>query len=69
MKKLPLVIIIVAVYALHQDVWNWNEAEPMLFGFLPRGLAYHAAYSVLASALMAVLVAYAWPRRLEEHQR
>ena len=33
------------LYALHQDVWNWRTAHPLLFGFLPVGLAYHAAYT------------------------
>jgi hypothetical protein len=37
-----------------------------VFGFLPIGLAYHAAYSILASVMMAILVAVAWPKHLEE---
>jgi len=65
-KKLLLLLLILAVYALHQDIWNWNKADPLVFGFLPIGLAYHAAYSILASAMMAVLVACAWPKHLEE---
>ena len=65
-KKLLLLLLILAVYALHQDIWNWNKADPLVFGFLPIGLAYHAAYSILASAMMAVLVACAWPKQLEE---
>ena len=65
-KKLLLLLLILAVYALHQDIWNWNKADPLVFGFLPIGLAYHAAYSILAAAMMAVLVAFAWPKHLEE---
>ena len=38
-----------AVYVLHQDFWNWKKAEPLVFGFLPIGLAYHAGYSILAA--------------------
>lgn len=66
MKKLLLLLLILAVYALHQDFWNWAKPEPMALGFLPAGLAYHAAYSIACAALMAILVKTAWPKNLEE---
>jgi hypothetical protein len=66
MKKLSLFLLIVAVYAAHQDLWNWSKPEPMIFGFLPVGLAYQAAYSVACAALMAILVKTAWPKELEQ---
>jgi hypothetical protein len=65
MPRSALFLIVLAVYALHQDVWFWRSARPLVFGFLPIGLAYHAAYSVLAAALMALLVRQAWPSALE----
>ncbi|HEV7924309.1 MAG TPA: DUF3311 domain-containing protein, partial [Verrucomicrobiae bacterium] len=65
-KKLLLLLLILAVYAAHQDIWNWSKSDPLVFGFLPIGLAYQAGYSIVASALMAVLVAFAWPKHLEE---
>jgi hypothetical protein len=65
MKKVVLVILVLAVYILHQDFWNWKNATPV-FGFLPVGLAYHAAYSVLCSILMFILVKFAWPAHLED---
>jgi uncharacterized oligopeptide transporter (OPT) family protein len=65
-KILVLTILIVGVYLLHQDSWNWNKTEPMVFGFLPVGLAYHAGYSIVAALLMAVLVKVAWPKHLED---
>ena len=64
-KALLLTLLILGVYFLHQDFWNWKKAEPLVFGFLPIGLAYHAAYSVLAALLMAILVKFAWPKHLE----
>ncbi|HUD48292.1 MAG TPA: DUF3311 domain-containing protein [Candidatus Baltobacteraceae bacterium] len=64
--RVLLFLMIAAVYVLHQDFWNWRKADPLVFGFLPIGLAYQAAYSILASAMMAVLVACAWPKQLEE---
>jgi len=67
-KALFLTILIIAVYFLHQDFWNWKTAEPLVFGFLPIGLAYHAGYSILAAILMVVLVRLAWPKHLEDVQ-
>ncbi|HLH56855.1 MAG TPA: DUF3311 domain-containing protein [Verrucomicrobiae bacterium] len=64
-KVLFLTLLIALVYFLHQDFWNWKQAEPFVFGFLPIGLAYHAGYSVAAAILMAVLVKLAWPGHLE----
>jgi uncharacterized protein DUF3311 len=67
-KTIVLTLLVLVVYLLHQDFWNWNKAEPLVFGFLPVGLAYHAGYSILAAVLMAVLVKFAWPRHLEDTQ-
>lgn len=66
MKKVLLTLMVIAVYALHQDCWNWRKSDPFVFGFLPIGLAYHAAFSILAAVMMWVLVRYAWPKDLEE---
>jgi hypothetical protein len=66
MKRILLFLLIVVFYALHQDFWNWSKADPMIFGFLPAGLAYHACYSIGAAALMAILVKTAWPKELED---
>jgi hypothetical protein len=60
-----LILAAVALYALHQDVWFWRTARPLLFGFLPVGLTYHALFTVAAALLMAALVRLAWPHRLE----
>ncbi len=60
-----MLLLVVAVYVLHQDFWNWKKPEPLIFGFLPIGLAYHAGYSILAAIMMAVLVKFAWPAHLE----
>jgi uncharacterized protein DUF3311 len=66
MKGLLLTLAVVALYALHQDVWFWRTAQPLAFGFLPPGLWYHAAYCLVASILMWVLTKTAWPTHLEE---
>ena len=66
LKTAILTALVAAIYVLHQDFWNWRQAQPLVFGFLPVGLAYQAGYSVLAAAMMAVLVSTVWPRHLED---
>ena len=53
------------LYALHQDVWFWRTSRPLVFGFLPIGLFYHAAFTVACAGLMWVLVTIAWPAHLD----
>jgi Protein of unknown function (DUF3311) len=65
MKRVLLVVAVAALYLLHQDFWYWRTAYPLVFGFIPIGLFYHACFSVAASLLMWLLVAYAWPSQLE----
>ena len=69
MKKWLLALLVIAVYLLHQDWWNWKKVEPLVLGFLPIGLAYHAGYSVLAAGMMWLLVRFAWPRDLDNLER
>jgi len=66
MKRPLLVIIVVVLYVLHQDFWFWRAAHPLIFGFIPVGLFYHAGYSLVSALLMWLLVAQAWPAHLEE---
>ena len=60
-----LSVAIFGLYTLHQDLWFWRTPRPLVFGFLPIGLAYHAAYCLAAAALMWTLTKYAWPSHLE----
>jgi hypothetical protein len=65
MKTWLLSMLALAVFVLHQDVWNWKTCQPLVFGFLPVGLAYHAGFSALCAVMMALLVKFAWPAHLE----
>ena len=65
MKAALLVAFTLVLYALHQDFWLWRTARPLVLGFLPAGLFYHAIYCLVAAAWMGVLVKMAWPARLE----
>ena len=66
MKKYLLAIPVIALYILHQDIWFWKTARPLVFGFLPIGLFYHGCFSVAACLLMVLLVRCAWPSEIEE---
>lgn len=66
MRFVSVALVIALVYALHQDVWFWRSARPLVFGFLPIGLAYHAAYTLGISLLMLYLVRHHWPYHLDD---
>jgi hypothetical protein len=65
MPRLLLALVVIVLYLLHQDFWFWREARPLVFGFLPIGLAYHAGYCVAVALLMWALTRVAWPSHLE----
>lgn len=65
MKTLGAMILIGLFYALHQDLWFWFEARPLVFGVLPIGLFYHAAFTVATSLMLVVLVRLLWPSSLD----
>ena len=65
MTPLVAALLIAALYVLHQDTWFWSAARPLVFGFLPIGLFYHAAFTLACSMLLWLLVRYQWPGHLE----
>jgi hypothetical protein len=58
-------VVFILLAILHQDVWNWDNAN-LVLGFLPVGLAYHAGYSIVAATFWALVMKFAWPDRLEQ---
>jgi hypothetical protein len=65
MKGLWLALLVIVLYALHQDLWFWRTAQPIVFGFLPVGLFYHVCYTLAIILVMWLLVKVAWPSQLE----
>lgn len=65
MKRILWIVAVVVLYILHQDNWFWRTPYPLVFGFVPIGLFYHACFAVAASLLMWLLVKFAWPSHLE----
>lgn len=58
--------LVLVVYLLHQDVWFWDRATPIVFGVLPIGLFYHVAYTVGVSVMLWCLVRAFWPSHLDD---
>ena len=66
MKRALLLILVGALYIVHQDFWFWRTARPLVFDILPIGLFYHACYTIATAFVIWLLVRYAWPSELEE---
>ena len=66
--RLGWLVAIALAYLLHQDVWLWRQARPLVFGFLPVGLAYHGLYCLGVAVLMWTLTRVAWPAHLEDRE-
>ncbi|MCG3178553.1 MAG: hypothetical protein BIFFINMI_00881 [Phycisphaerae bacterium] len=60
-----IIIAIALLVVLHQDFWWWDRAQPLLWGVLPIGLAWHAGLSLAAAALWLAAVKWCWPAHLE----
>lgn len=68
MRKLVYALIVVLA-VLHQDFWWWDDAETLVFGFLPIGLAYHAGISIAAAVLWALAVRHCWPAGVDDREQ
>jgi len=65
MRKLVYgMIVLLAI--VHQDFWWWDRIDPLLFGFIPIGLAYQAGVSIAAATLWALAVKHCWPDGVED---
>ena len=69
LTRILFAVSIAALYVLHQDLWFWRSPRPLLFGFLPPALWYHALYCGATALLMWALTRAAWPAHLESADR
>ena len=63
--KRAVIVLLVLLAILHQDFWFWDRIEPLVFGFIPIGLAYHIGVSMAAGILWAMAVCYCWPKDVD----
>ncbi|PQO43133.1 DUF3311 domain-containing protein [Blastopirellula marina] len=56
--------LVVVLIILHQDFWNWDNAD-LVFGFLPVTLLYQVCISLGAGITWFLAVQFAWPQELE----
>ena len=54
-------LLILALVVLHHDFWQWNRVEPLVLGWMPVAVWYHAAYTLIAMLAMYLLSGWAWP--------
>jgi hypothetical protein len=64
-RRRAVILVLLLTYVLHQDVWFWRTARPLVFGFLPVGLFYHAVFTAACAGVLWLLVRYAWPAHLD----
>ena len=64
--KLVVIGSIVLLAILHHDFWWWDAKEPLVFGFIPIGLAWHSFISIAAGVIGLVAVTCCWPKHLDE---
>lgn len=65
LKSVLLATLAAALLALHLDFWNWNTPDPLLFGIVPIGLWWQAAFALACSVMMYLFVKFLWPTHLE----
>jgi hypothetical protein len=65
MSRRTATLIVLALFVLHQDLWFWRDATPLVFGVLPIGLFYHVIYTLVTAVALWGLVRYAWPAELD----
>jgi hypothetical protein len=63
MRRIVAALVLVLIF-LHQDYWWWDRIDPLVFGFLPIGLAWHVLLSILATVVYFFAVNVAWPKPL-----
>ncbi len=64
--RAAVVLLLLALCVIHHDMWWWGEAEPLVFGFIPIGLAWHVLISLAAGAVWWLASRFCWPADLDQ---
>lgn len=54
---------------LRNDLWQFGEVRPVLWGVLPLGLWWHMVLCVLSAGCFLLAGRYCWPSDLEAFSR
>lgn len=54
-------LALLAPAVLMFDFWNWSDARPLLFGWMPVGLWWPALITILAVPLYWFAFKHVWP--------
>ena len=63
-----VIALIILLAILHHDWWWWDSKEPLVLGFMPIGLAWHAGISLAAGLVGLVAVKFCWPEHLDDEE-
>lgn len=66
-RRVIAYLFLALLFIFHQDFWLWKNGT-LVFGFIPAGLAYDIAFSLLSALAWYLAVRFAWPPELEEDQ-
>ena len=59
--RIAIWFALAVLVALHHDFWFWNDST-LVWDWMPVGLLYHLALSLIAVPFWAVVVRFAWPQ-------
>jgi hypothetical protein len=66
--KIVVWSLVVLLVILHQGFWQWGDSwsnAPLVQGFLPISLVYHAAISLAAAGVWALALKFCWSDDLD----
>ncbi len=58
--KYALYLLVAVLVVAHQDIFNWGDSR-LVLGWLPVGLAYHVAYTLVTALMWVLAIKVAWP--------
>ena len=64
--RILVIGLIILLAILPPDWWWWDEKEPLVLGFMPIGLAWHAGISLAAGLVGLLAVMFCWPAHRDE---
>ena len=64
--RILVICLILLLAILHQDWWWWEAKEPLVFGFMPIGLAWHAGISLAAGLVGLLAGKVGWPDHVDD---